>query len=251
MAFKLGGDIISIINAPKKPKVPEVEKLSLQTEQGKAISSNLANLPAAQNLASSSNKFSRDQILQMMREVMPNYDKITASASANIESLLRGEIPADVQQSVQNTAAARALGGGTAGSGSARNLVARDLGLTSLQLTGKGLSAAESWMKMSDQIYSPGMLNLSSMFITPMQMYATTNEQNTQEAQRRWLVNQIDAMPNPRLAAVGNAFESTGSQLMGGGMGGGGAPQDQNTPAMSNSDFIGFWRQSGGGTKGI
>lgn len=211
-----------------KPEVPLIDKLSLETEQGKAISANTTNLDAAKNLASSTNKFNREQILQMMREVMPNYDKIAASASSNIESLVKGEIPADVQNSVQNTAAAKALGGGTAGSGSSRNLVARDLGLTSLQLTGKGLSAAESWMKMSDQIYAPGMMNVSSMFVTPMQQYATTNEQNMQQFQRTWMSNQIAAMPDPVASGIYNdIYGLISDYLSKGGGGGDGAPSQR------------------------
>lgn len=206
-----------------KPRVPTLPRVSLEQEQRNAINANLSTLPQAENLAGQANRFSRDQIQQMMRAVVPNYDAITANATSNIDSLLRGEIPQDVSDRVQNSAAARSLGAGTAGTGMARNLVARDLGLTSLDLTNKGLSAAESWLKMSDQIYSPGMLNLSSMFITPMQAYTAANEQNLQQFQRQWMGRQLDAMPDPVLSGINEQIYGLAQGFLGGmgsGMGG-------------------------------
>ena len=213
-----------------KPDVPDMPRVDLPAEQQKAINANLTALPGAEKLTAKTNTFSREQVLAMLRNIVPGYDKITSATSGNIESMLRGEIPADVSAAVQNSAAARSLGRGTAGSGMGRNLVARDLGLTSLDLTQKGLSAAESWLKLSDQMFSPGMLNVSSMFITPQQAYAAANEQAVQGFQRDWMSEQVKAMPDPVWSGINEqvygllqSFVGGAGSAVGGGMGGGAA----------------------------
>lgn len=185
-----------------KPTVPTLPKLNLPSEQATATQANISNLPATEQLVGAANTFTRQQIQQMLASVIPNYNEITGSATTDIASMLKGEIPTDVSNALQTSAAARALTGGFAGSGMHGDLVARDLGLTSLNLMDKGITSAESWMSMMDQMYSPGMLNVSSMFITPMQEYQTANEQNVQQFQRQWMQSQISAMPDPELTGL-------------------------------------------------
>jgi hypothetical protein len=180
-----------------KPSVPQLPQLNLQAEAGKAIAGNLANLPAAETLIGQTNQFNRDQITQMLQATIPGYSNIASTASGNIESMLQGNIPKDVQDAIARADAASALTGGYAGTGASRNLVARDLGLTSLNLTQQGLSSAESWTKTMQSLYEPSMINVSSMFVSPMQQYQTDNEQNMQQFQRQWMQNQINAMPAP------------------------------------------------------
>lgn len=163
----MAGFISSLFGS--KAHVPYLQQLDLGTEQGKAISSNQANLPAAENLVSQANIFSTNQINQMLQSVIPGYSGIVSGASGNIQSMLKGEVPTDVAQQIQNSAAARAIGGGYGGSGAHANLVARDLGLTSLDLTQKGISSAQSWISSMASHYEPSMMNVKDMFITPAQ----------------------------------------------------------------------------------
>lgn len=180
-----------------KPVVPNLPTLDLGTEAGKAIAANERNLPAAETLAGAANKFSQGQITDMLNATIPGYNQMTQTASSNIESMLRGEVPQDVQDAIARSDAASALTGGFGGTEASRSLVARDLGLTSLNLTQKGLSSAESWTRTMASIYEPSMMNVQSMFISPMQQYQTENEQNQQQFQRQWMENQIKAMPAP------------------------------------------------------
>ena len=229
-----------------KPDVPDMPRVDLPAEQQKAIGANLAALPGAEKLTSQANTFNREQILAMLRNVVPGYDKITSATSGNIESLLAGEIPADVSAAVQNSAAARSLGKGTAGSGMGRNLVARDLGLTSLDMTQKGISAAENWLKLSDQMFSPGMLNVSSMFITPQQAYSAANEQNVQQFQRGWMSEQVKAMPDPVTGGLFNLGTSAGMAGLSaiGGLGGlGGLLGGTQTGGVNSGSSYGFIEQ--------
>lgn len=162
----------------------------------------MAALPGLEELAAKSNQFSIDQITKMLSSAIPGYEGITKSASSNIAALLRGEIPEDVKGQIQTSDAVKALTGGYAGTGAAGNLTARDLGLTSLSLTEKGLSAAESWMGIAGSLYEPGMLNMNSMFISPQQLFTADMQNQTNKWNQQWLTNQIKAMPDPGKAAI-------------------------------------------------
>lgn len=220
-----------------KPVVPNLPRLNLGTEQQTAIAANEAALPAAENLVAGTNAFNQDQITKMLNATIPGFNEMTKTASSNIESLLQGEIPQDVKDAIARSDAATSLTGGFGGTEASRNLTARDLGLTSLELTSKGLSSAEGWTRTMASIYEPSQMNVSSMFISPMQQFQTDNEQNLQQFQREWMQNQISAMPAPWAedlkqfvyramsaysgTSVPNNPYSSGNVLGGGGGGGG------------------------------
>ncbi len=206
-----------------KPNVPRWNDINLGVEQGKAIDSNTAALTGSEALVSSANAFSQDQIRKMLEGAIPGFSNIVGNVSSDIESLLKGEIPQDVASAVQSNAAGRALEGGYGGSGASRSLVARDLGLTSLDLTQKGIGSAQNWMQTMNSLYAPGEINVSSMFVTPEQMFNAdlTNQQNKWGV--KWLHNQVAAMPDPQTAAiakdVGGMTDSLVSSLMSSGSG--------------------------------
>lgn len=243
----------NVLGGGGKPTVPDWQNITLADQQLKAIDANAAALPKAEGLVGEANRFSQDQIRKMLEMAIPNFSEISGSASKNIAALMRGEVPADVSGNVQRNSAAQALGGGYAGSGMARNLTTRDLGLTSLQAIQGGLSAAESWIANMDRLYAPGTMDVSSMFVTPMQMFGATMSNQESEWGVQWLKNQVEAMPDPFgqalgqfLGGIGDAAASmyvgsaatqgqagggsfNGGQMMGGGAGnttvqGGGDP---------------------------
>ena len=224
----LFGDLVkgALGGFPEKPRVPIWADITLAEEQQKAIEANQKALPGAEELASGVNSFNQQQISQMLRFAIPNYDSLTKTASGNIESLLRGEIPKDVQDRLQISDAAKALGGGYSGSGMHGNLLARDLGLTSLSLTEQGLGSAESWIRTMASLYEPGMMNVTSMFVTPQQMFQDTYQNQSTKWNVQWLRNQLKALPDPYDAAiasdVGSITDSFASALSAyvGGMGG-------------------------------
>ncbi len=216
-----------------KPTVPDVPALSLPDEQQKAIKANVAAAPGAAQLAT----LSQEQITKMMQMAIPGFTDIQGQVSGNIQSLLKGEIPTDVSQEVKRQGAGRALTGGFAGTDAASNLVARDLGLTSLGLTREGLSSAESWISKMEQLYSPSQALFSGMFISPAQQFAAATQERNLQYQKNWLQEQINSMPAPwaedlkqfvyrSMAAysgtpvASNPYSTPGS--FGGGAGGGG-----------------------------
>lgn len=209
-----------------KPNVPQLPALDLGTEAQKAVQSNLGVLPEAQGLVSKTNLFNIDQINKMLAQAIPGYQDIQSSIASNIASEAKGQLPEDVATMQWGKSASRALGGGIGGTEAGRNLVARDLGLTSLDLTNKALTSAESWMKTMDSLYAPGMLNLSSMFVSPMQQAGFDVSERNAQFERSWLSEQIQAMPDPVMSGINaeimQLLNSYVGSLGGGGMKGGG-----------------------------
>jgi len=180
-----------------KPTVPDLPGLELSTEQQKALQANIKAIPGAEQIASQVDLFNQQQIDKMLENVIPNYRAITGQISQNIASLTAGEVPTDVSEALQRSTAAQSLAGGYGGTESGRNLFARDLGLTSLDLTQRGLASAESWMKTANSIYKPGQFNVASMFVTPAQQAAFDVSERDAQFQREWMQNQIAGMPAP------------------------------------------------------
>lgn len=195
-------------------QVPTYNKLDMGTEQTAALANNAKNLSASESLVGAANDFTRGQIDKNLNLAIPDYSAIRSQTSKNILSESKGEIPKDVQDAVLNSAAGKALSAG--GGGQKNELVARDLGLTSLSLTDKALSSAESWSKTMSDIYNPSMMNVSSMFVTPSQQYAADESQNENAWAASYLQAQSNASADPvtqglfNTATLGLSSSATG-----------------------------------------
>lgn len=175
-----------------KPDMPALPVIDPGKEQGKAISNNLAALPGAESLASGVNLFNQQQMQKMLENAIPNYSGMKADITTNIESLLKGEIPGDVAAAISRSGAAKSLQGGFAGSGMHGDLVARDLGTTSLALMQQGMSQAEQWMNVAAKLETPGLFNMSTMFLTPQQQLAFDTEERNTRFGYEWGKNLMD-----------------------------------------------------------
>jgi hypothetical protein len=229
--------LIDLFKSGKKPSVPAFVPINAQAAQDQAIQGNIGNFGDMSALASKTNQFNQDQLTAMLRQSIPGYDQMVSSATGNINSQLKGELPSDVTSLINRRMAAKSMAGGYGGSGMARNLEARDLGLTSLQLTNQGLSNAESWMANVRQYQTPSLMDVSSMFITPQQQLAQSTYERDAKWNRDWLAAKIKAMPDPHKLAMFSAISDpfgigidegvggvlgTVGQVTGGSSGGGG-----------------------------
>jgi hypothetical protein len=209
----------------KKPKLPDLKEVSLQEEQKKSIEGNRSVLPELMGLAREVNAFNQEETMKAREASLPGYKNVLAKTQEQLMSQLKGEIPKDVQDLIQNQAAARSLGGGYGGSGASRNLVARDLGLTSLGIVDKGLAAADRWLTTGSRFLTGPTFDVTSAFITPMQQAGfTVNERNTRW-NYQWFKNQLDAQPEPWQQAIDQIttwLESSATSYAGMAMGGGG-----------------------------
>lgn len=214
--------------AQGKPDIPQFNAINLGDEQTKATNNNLAALPGIESLASQTNSFNLDQVQKMLRSSIPGYDQMVSGISGNINSQIHGEIPKDVQDAIQTSAAAKSLTGGFGGTGMAGNLVARDLGLTSLNLTQQGQSSAESWFSNMSRMLQPGQFNVSSMFLTPEQQFSADTSERDKQFQHDYVSNMNDWQHSlgflwgQDMENTGNTIGSLLSSFLGGKMGGGG-----------------------------
>ncbi len=196
-----------------KPEVPKFDQINAQDEQKRAIAGNQSALPAAEKLASGVNDFNSQELMKMLRVAIPNYDDLVSKSTNLISSELSGQVPKDVQDRIQQNAASRAISGGYAGSGMHGNLNARDLGLTSLDMTQKGLDSANKWMTMAGAMTKANQFDVSNMFITPQQQIAVSMGERNAKFQHDWVSNQLDAQYSLGTIA-GQAMIKTDDQMM-------------------------------------
>lgn len=251
----LGGIFNQLISPTKYPEVPSAPRVDPQEAQLASIKGNLAALSPLEQLASGVNMFNRQQRSQAVNQAIPGFEGINNAASSDISNLLHGILSPDVSSAVSRGSNARAVAGGYGGSPAADNLQARDLGLTSLNLQQQGLSALPGYLGATSSLLLPQEFNLGSGFVSPGQQISAQQYNENNRYGQQWLQNQISALPDPLMAAVGNfvggltndvvnAAEMyfSGGAVSGIGTGGGG-----NAGAASASRLFGGGGTGGGG----
>lgn len=243
----------------REPELPELRAIELGDMQKKAVENNQRVLPEAMRLGRDVNKYNQELLDESLDRALPGYRGMRDEAGSKISSWLKGEIPEDISALVQNNAAARALGGGYAGSGQGRNLLARDLGLTSMDVVGRGLSAFERWTAVGSRFMMAPQFDVTSMFVSPMQQAQFDVSERNQRWNYDWFKAQLDAQPKGWEQALDQVFtwlEETGTSIassyMGGAMGGmgggGGAGKMPDYESMPGGGTGPSW--GGGGYRG-
>lgn len=195
----------------KKVVVPPWVGVSAQDAQQQAIAGNAAALPGASQLASQVNAFNQDQITGQLESVTPGLPNLLGYNSANIDALLRGEIPEDVAGNISRGGAARALEGGYGGAPRQGNLTARDLGLTSLQLKTEGAEALNRWLGVSRATMT-SVFDPASMFLDPEIQLLHSTQERDKEFQRDFGSNQLKAAQAWQ-TILGNSIQDTDNML--------------------------------------
>lgn len=129
----------------------------------------------AEGIESRRNEFNRAELRKMLGETIPGYEEGQAQRSQTALSLMRGEVPADVQEMIQRSAAARAVSGGYGGTPAGRNLVARDLGRTSLDMMNLGQQ------QFAGILGSTPRAEMANYMLTPSQIMALRSQERTQK----------------------------------------------------------------------
>jgi hypothetical protein len=193
------------------PNAPAWNPVSLTAAQQSANAGNQAALPGAEQTIGQANQFGQSQLTGALNEQIPGLQGILQAGSGDIQSELNGQLPADVIGQIQAQDASTAAGGGFGGSGLAHNATARDLGLTSLQLTNQGIQNAQSWTANARQNLVAPQASVTSAFISPEQQYQAQEQQAANQWQQAWLQSQLGAAPDPH--SVGGV--NLGSQVIG------------------------------------
>lgn len=217
----------------KKPSVPQFKPVDFGALESEAAADWTKLLPQIQPLAEKFNQMSIEDMNKALEQATPGFGAIRDQGTQNILALERGQLPPDVQAQLERTAAERGVALGTSGAQFSEFDAVRNLGLTSLQLSQSGLSAAQSWMAQA-AARTP-TFNYGSLFINPTQRVGIREAEAQFQWQRDWLSNKIKAIPSGWRAALitlANNVEQIGRSVLssyaggmvggGGGMGGGG-----------------------------
>lgn len=197
--------------------------------QGDVLGGNIGNLGSLYNLATGVGSASAAGAGTQVEQNLPGFRAATGQSMGNISSLLKGEIPQDVQNLIAQQAAERGVMMGSPDSPNAGASLLRSLGLTSLGLQQQGeqnLSAAIG------RTPTGPAFNPSSMLVTPAQQY---------EAQL--LANYLAAAPIPSSAAAANMNALNRGIGRGQGAGGGGGGNQMPFPTgntTTGSGALGF-----------
>lgn len=102
-----------------------------------------------------------------MNAVAPGWKDIMGRLEGGIRDLLGGKLPADVTSMIESTMAEKNLSGGRYGQ-VADSATARTLGLTSLDMVGKGMDEANKYLQIAKGL-SPQVTDLSGLIGGAMQ----------------------------------------------------------------------------------
>jgi hypothetical protein len=205
------GSLLGGLFGGKKPKVPELKPIDFAGEQRQAIQQNIASLESATDLATKTTAAEQSQLEAQLRRAIPGYDQLIQQAGKTIGSRLRGEVDQDVQSQLQRAVAGRAVGGGFKdASGIRTNLLARDFGLTAMQIQNQGLAQAQSFIQQQRTMGMAQPFSISSMFITPAQRIGAIQQQQSAMYGRDLTAAQVAAAPSPMAQAAQTAFTNFG-----------------------------------------
>jgi hypothetical protein len=111
------------------------------------------------------NQFQMNQLQGLLGQALPGYQGIVNQMTTNAQQFMQGVVPTDVQQQIQRSAAFSSLMGGTAGAGTGTSgaITARDLGLTSLNLTQQGQQMGQNLIQMARNYLMPQPVNPASL----------------------------------------------------------------------------------------
>jgi hypothetical protein len=152
--------------------------------------------------------------LESLQAAIPGYSAMTGRTAENIQANLAGQIPEDVQRAIQRAGASRAVASGVSGSQFGRNLTARDLGLTSLQLMNQGVQQSNQFLANARQNLTAPQFDVSNMFVSPAQQLQVTAQNRANLYNAQYLQNQLEASQGLGTMAAG-AFRTIGGAIPG------------------------------------
>lgn len=219
----------------RRLEVPELPPLA--DVLGGGVSANRQALPGIQELGRGVNAFNQEETLKLLERMTPGFTEGLKGSSANAYALIRGEVPGDVSDAIMRSGAARALGGGYAGTPFARNATLRDLGLTSLEGQARGAAELRSTAGLVSGLFP--QFDVTGQLATP----AMALDYTYSKFQRDLLAAKAAAGPDP--AARGRADQEMA--LMGMILSAYSGGSGYNAPASTNPYGGGYDAPIGGG----
>lgn len=168
--------------------IPQVPSYTDTTRQ--ALDAFTQNQQTIQSLTDQLNAFNLAQQTRQFEAGFPGYQGAAAQSASNIGSMLRGQVPKDVQDLLQQQAAERGISLGIPGSQMQDYNFLRSLGLTSLGMQQQGEQELTGALARMPRV---GLFDPTRYMVTPEQ---------AQQAQ--WQANLMNAAPIPAAAAAAN-----------------------------------------------
>jgi hypothetical protein len=204
-----------------KVKVPKFKEIDPDKEIDEAFRSIQQRMPEGKRVARSIAEADAETALAVLEQFAPGSQAAIQQQMQNIQAGLRGELPEDVQRLVTDRAAARAFAGGFGGSGAARALELRDLGLTSLQRIDTAMGqSAQAFQTIRGLM--PQQQSVSSMFLMPGQRIALAQSERDARLQRDMAAAQAKAQADPVAKGLFDTGVKLAGAAIGAGAGGGG-----------------------------
>ena len=107
------------------------------------------------------NTFAAQQFTEALFGTVPGFEDIIAQLSENVQSQLRGELPADVEALVRMSAAETRFRTGLGESPIGSNITPRDLGLTSLDVVARGEQGAFNLLGFARESLLPPQVDVT------------------------------------------------------------------------------------------
>lgn len=123
--------------------------VNAEAEAARSLAFNTENAAAFGQLADTLSKAAQQTRMDLLATADPRALELSAIADENAAAMMSGRISSDVQANIARTAAMQALGGGFSGGAMQRNLEARDLGLTSLDLQQRGTAMYDAQRRLN------------------------------------------------------------------------------------------------------
>lgn len=210
-AMQFLGGITTFIGALQKGSGPDYEPFDWTASVDKALAYNQRSLPEIEALATEVDRFNQQQKIAQLESVVPGYMQKQAKVGDIIGSELRGELPPDVLAQMQRSSAAYGVGSGTLGSEFSGYRGLRNLGLSSLELQNKGISAFDIWTRNTSAVATAPLFDVTKMMVDPWRSAEMGQHEHENQFQVKWTKW---AMPNA-LQQAGQAMAGVGGSTAG------------------------------------
>lgn len=217
----------------RRPVVPEFPSYSEALKE--ITKGNLAALPSLTKLGIKST----EAYSAMMEKAYPGITNLKTLGTANIASMLSGELPESVQAILKTRSAEYGVGSGTGDSEFAGAKGLRDLGLEQLKYTQAGLDSASRWIAQAQG----QTFDFSRMFLGPQDAI----RQAEGRWSRDWLANQVAAAPDPTAKGKMDAEMAWIGMILSVYSGGPGY-QPKPDPSYTPTSLPGGYNQGSGGS---
>lgn len=207
-AASAGGAYLS---SRSKTNIPQWKPMDIGDEAAKALSSNERNFAGSAALTSKANAYNQDEILKMLRRVIPGFDSMMAEGSKALESGLKGELSESAVRQIRQEAATYGQTSGTRGSQFSNFRELRNYGLNVEAKINNSLNSSQSWIRNMASLFTPGMTSIASSFISP----ETWIKQKQSDKENAWRVSMgqaiEDSQPSPGAMTAASGLGALGS----------------------------------------